>query len=184
MYRLPALRGPRRRHRLRLRAAAILAAALFLVPAARAQTPPPGQAAQPALPVQQLAERLVKHLHGSIRLIDDSALRMPLRKVAPLVLQAAREHPEARLVGAQSERLEEARKEAFAGFLPQLGASVEAGTRQYDAQVYPWSSLPARDQKSRAFGLTLRQLLYDFGQTSRRVGAPYRLASNTRWSTW
>ena len=157
-------------------AAAILAAALFL-PSASAQgagqgrVPSVDEAALAALPVQQLAERLVNHLQGSLRLIDEPNLRVPLGQVAPLVAQAARQHPEARLVGSQLLRTEQARKEAYAAFLPQVSANVDSGTRQYDAQVYPWSSLPARDQKSLGFGLTVRQLLYDFGQTSNRVGA-------------
>jgi outer membrane protein TolC len=157
-------------------AAAILAAALFL-PSASAQgagqgrVPSVDEAALAALPVQQLAERLVNHLQGSLRLIDEPALRVPLGQVAPLVAQAARQHPEARLVGSQLLRTEQARKEAYAAFLPQVSANVDSGTRQYDAQAYPWSSLPAREQKSLGFGLTVRQLLYDFGQTSNRVGA-------------
>ncbi len=153
-------------------AAAMLAAALFL-PCAQAQAPaqPAALPVLPALPVQHLAERLVQHLNGSIRLIDEPALRMPLKQLAPVVIQAAQQHPELRLVGAQVERTGEARTEAFAAFLPQISANVEGGSRQLGAQVYPWSSLPAREQKSQGYGLTVRQLLYDFGQTSRRVGA-------------
>jgi adhesin transport system outer membrane protein len=132
---------------------------------------PVDEAALAALPVQQLAERLVQHLNGSLRLIDEPALRQPLVQVAPLLAQAVRQHPEARVVGAQLLRTEQARKEAYAAFLPQVGASIDSGTRQYDAQVYPGSSLPAREQKSLGFGVTVRQLLYDFGQTSSRVGA-------------
>ena len=157
-------------------AAAVLAAALFLPPAlaqgaGQGAVRPVDESALAAMQVQQLAERLVQHLNGSLRLIDEPGLRMPLAQVAPLVAQAARQHPEARLVGSQLLRSEQSRKEAYAGFLPQVSASVDSGTRQYDAQVYPWSNLPARDQKSLGFGLTVRQLLYDFGQTSSRVGA-------------
>lgn len=160
---------------IRTSAAALLAAAFF-VPASFVQAQGQEPAArQPvpwaALPVQQLAERLVTHLNGSLRLIDQPELRVPLQQVAPLVVQAAGQHPEVRLAGTQLERTGEARKEAFASFLPQVSGNVESGSRQFDAQVYPWSSLPARDLKSQGYGLTVRQLLYDFGQTSRRVGA-------------
>ena len=121
--------------------------------------------------MQHLGERLVEHLNGSLRLIEEPARRLPLRQLAPGLRQAASEHPESRLAGSQAQRTDQARKEAYAAFLPQLSASVDSGTRSFDAQVYPWSSLPARQQKALGFGLTVRQLLYDFGQTSRRVGA-------------
>lgn len=154
-------------------AAALLAAALFCLQA-RAQTGaarPALPAAGEPLPVQHLGERLVDHLNGSLRLLEEPARRLPLRQLAPGLRQAASEHPELRLAGSQVQRTGESRKEAYAAFLPQLSASVDSGTRSYDAQVYPWSSLPARQQKALGYGLTVRQLLYDFGQTSRRVGA-------------
>lgn len=154
-------------------AAAALAAALFLSPAnALAEDRSAADVAPlSALAVQQLGERLVTHLQGALRMLDDPGLRMPLAQVAPLVVEAASKHPEVLLVGSQLERTSEARREAFAAFLPQLSGNVESGSRQLDAQVYPWSSLPAREQKSLGYGLTVRQLLFDFGQTSRKVGA-------------
>jgi adhesin transport system outer membrane protein len=64
-----------------------------------------------------------------------------------------------------------ATREAYAGYLPKVSASLETGKRNYEEVNTPWNVAPAYQDSSKALALSASQLVYDFGATSSLVDA-------------
>lgn len=154
---------------------ALFCAGLALSVSAHAQSAARPTAEQ--LRVHAVGDKLVEYLGGAVAWVDTPAARLPLAGLRPRIQAAVTAHPDVRLAQEQRDTAAFATREAFAGFLPQVSASVDGGRRSYDKVQTPWSFVPAHDQKSRSVGVGARQLLYDFGATAARVDAQTALES-------
>lgn len=123
------------------------------------------------LRVNEVADQLIRYLGKAVEWVDRPETRVPVKSLIPKIHAVVLAHPEVRLAGEQRETAAQATREAFAGFLPQVSANVETGKRRLDLVSTPWNFVPAHDESSRAFALTARQLLYDFGAVSNQVSA-------------
>jgi len=118
-----------------------------------------------------VGDQLIAYLAQAAHWVDQPASRLALGKLSPKVRAAVLAHPEARLASEQRETAALAKREAYAGFLPQVSANVETGNRNTDLVNTPWSYVPAHQDNSKAIAITGRQLLYDFGAVSNQVDA-------------
>ncbi len=123
------------------------------------------------LRVTQVADQLIRYLGRAMEWTDRPESRAPMPAVSPKVRKAVLAHPEVRLSQEQRATASLATREAFAAFLPQVSANLEAGRRSFDLVSTPWAAVPAHDDNSRALALSARQLLYDFGAVSNQVDA-------------
>ena len=143
--------------------------------AALAASPLPAVCQAPAgveaLRVYSVGDQLIAYLAQAARWVDQPASRLGLGALSPKVRAAVLAHPEARLASEQRETAALAKREAFAGFLPQVSANVETGNRNTDLVNTPWSYVPAHQDNSKAIAITGRQLLYDFGAVGHQVDA-------------
>ncbi|MEI6762519.1 MAG: TolC family protein, partial [Betaproteobacteria bacterium] len=121
--------------------------------------------------VYSVGDQLIAYLAQAAHWVDQPASRLALGKLSPKVRAAVLAHPEARLASEQRETAALAKREAYAGFLPQVSANVETGNRNTDLVNTPWSYVPAHQDNSKAIAITGRQLLYDFGAVSNQVDA-------------
>lgn len=157
-------------------ALALAASLVIPVPAAAqaAATPPAARAPGDALRVHGVADRLIGFLQGAGRWVlgdAEGSGRVPLATLRPAVRAAVLDHPEVQLAGEQRTTAGFASREAFAAYLPQVSTTVDGGQRRNAAVRRPWTNVPAYTDDSRALGLTVRQLLYDFGATGHRLDA-------------
>jgi outer membrane protein, adhesin transport system len=132
--------------------------------------------AGPGLPTHAATDRLSAFLGQAVRWAGDDgaggvSARVPLAQLRPVIVAAVQSHPEVRLAGEQRATAGFATREAQAPYLPQASLSFDGGQRNVGAVDRPWSQVPAHRDDSRSVGLTVRQLLYDFGATSRRLDA-------------
>ncbi|MBI4986104.1 MAG: TolC family protein [Rhodocyclales bacterium] len=118
-----------------------------------------------------VGDKLVEFLGGAVAWVDVPAARVPLAGLRSRIQAAVAGHPEVRLAQEQRDTAAYATREAYAGFLPQVSASVDGGRRTLDAVQTPWTFVPAHEQKTTSVGFTARQLLYDFGAVGGRVDA-------------
>jgi adhesin transport system outer membrane protein len=146
---------------------AVLAALAASPLAGVCQTP----AGVEALRVYSVGDQLIDYLAQAARWVDQPASRVALGALSPKVRAAVLAHPEARLASEQRETAALAKREAFAGFLPQVSANLETGNRNTDLVNTPWSFVPAHQDNSKAIAITGRQLLYDFGAVGHQVDA-------------
>lgn len=165
------------------RAAASLAACVFLggvaaqAPAAPAAEVPAAAGRTEGLRVHAVADRLSGFLDQAVRWVGEgqdggAPARVPLAQLRPAIAAAVQGHPEVRLAGEQRTTAGFATREALAPYLPQAALNLDGGQRNVGAVDRPWSSkVPAYRDDSRSVGVTVRQLLYDFGATSRRLDA-------------
>lgn len=133
-------------------------------------------AAASAPPAHAATDKLSGFLDQAVRwagvgAADRMTARVPLAQVRPAIVAAVQNHPEARLAGEQRATAGFATREALAPYLPQASVSFDGGQRNVGAVNRPWSQVPAYRDDSRSVGLTVRQLLYDFGATGRRLDA-------------
>ena len=139
--------------------------------------PVPALASAPAvitaeqLRVHSVADQLIGYLNEAVAWTGPSAARVSLASIKPQIQAAVMAHPEVQLAGQQRVTAGFATREAFAGYLPQVSANVETGNRQYDPVNKPWTVVPAYKDNSQSFGVTARQMIYDFGAVSGRVNA-------------
>lgn len=147
---------------------------------AAAGLPAVAQAAMPGsgagLVATPAADRLSAFLDQAVRwsgngATDGALARVPLAQVQPAIVAAVQSHPEVRLAGEQRATAGFATREALAPYLPQASLSFDGGQRNVGAVDRPWSKVPAYRDDARSVGLTVRQLLYDFGATGHRLDA-------------
>ncbi len=132
---------------------------------------PPAAAAPEALRAYAVADQLIAYLRAVLAWDEQPHQRTAPSALSPIVVAAVNRHPEARIAAEQRQTSAYATREAYAGYLPQISANVEGGKRSNDPVSTPWSSVPAYEDNSRAVSLVGRQLLYDFGATSRQIQA-------------
>lgn len=123
------------------------------------------------LRVHEVADQLIRYLGNAVDWVDRPEARVPVQSLAPTIRAAIMAHPEQRLTQEQREGANQATREAFAGYLPQVSANIESGKRSYDLVNTPWSKVPAYTDNSRALALSARQLIYDFGAVGSQVDA-------------
>lgn len=125
----------------------------------------PGAAELPAV-VRALGEGLV----GAVRRFFPSAeKRAPFEPFRARVVAAVASHPDVGVTAAQLNESEAAARESFAGLLPQISGTGDGGNRNTGPSSFTRSPEIKRDGLS--FGVTARQLLWDFGATFRDVDA-------------
>lgn len=133
--------------------------------------PIPAASTSDQLRVHDVADQLISFLGKAVEWTDKPSTRAPLASIRPRIQAAVLAHPEVRLTSEQKLTAGYATREAFAGYLPQVSANIDGGRRQFDAVNKPWAVVPAHEDKSYSFGITARQLIYDFGAIGGRVDA-------------
>ncbi len=123
------------------------------------------------LRVHTMADQLIGFLNQAVAWIDTPSSHVPLASVRPQIQAAVLAHPEVQLASTQQLTAGFSSREAYAGFLPQVSANIDAGQRRYDPVNKPWSVVPAHQDNSQSVALTVRQMLYDFGAVGGRVDA-------------
>lgn len=124
-----------------------------------------------SLRVTKVADQLIDYLGQAVRWVDQADTRLPVQTLAPKIQTVVVAHPEVRLAQEQRTTAGFAKREAWAGFLPQVSGNVESGKRKYAEVNTPWSSSPAHEDSSKALALSARQLVYDFGAVGLAVDA-------------
>lgn len=155
-----------------VRTAVITGIGLFLIGAAVAQTSEPRPSSNAALPssieeVPKLGESQINWLNG-LRQQRREALSStgdPLLKAR--VRDAVARHPEVRSALGAVDGAIAAIDEARAAFKPQISGQSEGGWRHYDRNTTLGS--PERRYSTGGLGLSVRQLVYDFGAAAALV---------------
>lgn len=122
------------------------------------------------LRVFQVGDQLVDFLNKAVAWVDKPKDRVGLSSLRDVVQAAINSHPEVLLAGEQRISASLGTDEAFSAFLPQVSTNLDQGKRKYDAVTYP-TNIPAYEKTGVAYGITLRQLLYDFGGAYNRYRA-------------
>ena len=136
-----------------------------------APTVPAAVANVEQLRVHSVADQLIGFLNQAIAWTGSRSGRPPLASIGPQIQAAVLAHPELRLSSEQKLTAGFATREAYAGYLPQVSANLDAGQRQYGAVKKPWIAVPEHQDNSKSLGVTARQMLYDFGAVGGRVEA-------------
>lgn len=123
------------------------------------------------LRVHTMADQLIGFLNQAVAWIDRPSARVPLANLGPQIRAAVLAHPEVQLASTQQLTAGFASREAYAGYLPQVSANIDAAQRQYDPVNKPSTVVPAYQDNSQSVALTVRQMLYDFGAVGGRVDA-------------
>ena len=84
------------------------------------------------LRVHSVADQLIGFLNQAIGWTGSTPDRPPLASIRPQIQAAVLAHPEVRLSSEQKLTAGFATREAFAGYLPQVSANVDAGQRHND----------------------------------------------------
>ncbi len=134
-------------------------------------SPGPAPDAASAVRLRAMADQLIGFLNQAVALIDTPSSHVPLADVRPQIQAAMLAHPEVQLASTQQLIAGFASREAYAGFLPQVSANIDAGLRSYDPVNKPWNVVPAHQDNAQSVALTVRQMLYDFGAVAGRVDA-------------
>lgn len=124
-----------------------------------------------AAPVHTVADQMNAFLAKAVEWVDVPQARVSIVTLRPHIQAAVLAHPEVRLALEQQQTAAQARREAFAGMLPQVATNADRGRRHFDQTSTPYSYLPDHTQKSASVGVVASQLLYDFGAVDGRLKA-------------
>ena len=133
-------------------------------PAQRAESP-----AGSSGPVAIHGEPQMLYLLDMVKEIERPGRGTPLPVTRERIVRAVLVHPEVAAVNATQRSAQAATREAQAGWLPSIGATVEAANRRADAN--PRLNVPEYRYGTESVALNLRQLVFDFGATKASVAA-------------
>ncbi len=137
-------------------------------PQAVGQRPLQGGAPQPEM-VPVLGDSQINYL-DSLRASRRQALtRGPEPWFRANVKEAVLRHPEVRSAVSAVDGASAGTSEARAAYMPQISGQSEGGYRHYDANKL--FSTPERKYSTGGIGLSLKQLVYDFGATAALVNS-------------
>lgn len=126
---------------------------------ARAQTA--GAVQETTLRAHTVGDQLIRYLEAWANAQSGEAQQQQARQIANAVAQSVRQHPEFLAARAALTSSREGVDEARAAWWPQLSGNTGFGNRTTGGVSI----------NTPTYGVTLSQLLFDFGNTSAKIGA-------------